>query len=196
MRREILIESSGGETRVALLEDDQLSEAYIERPGSRRLTGDIYKGRVSNVLPGIQSAFVDVGLERDTFLYVEDLLGRAENPGEETTDESTPPASPRTHSPRASIEDLLHVGQDLIVQVVRDPIAEKGARITTQTALAGRFLVLLPSVEHVGISRRIEDETERERLRTSVQGILDELGMETGCIVRTAGAGQTADFRS
>jgi ribonuclease G len=197
--REILIESVGGETRIALLEDDQLSEAYIERPGSKRLTGDIYKGRVNKVLPGMQSAFVDIGLERDAFLYVEDLLGPGEALGdiEGIDPEPTPATAPPENTARAPIEQLLTVGQDLIVQITREPMARKGARITTQTALAGRFLVYLPGVEHVGVSRRIEDVIERERLKSTIVGILSELALKGGGIVRTAGEARTIEeFRA
>ncbi len=195
MRNEILIESVGGEIRVVLLEDGHVTEAYIERPDSRRMTGDIYKGRVSNVLPGIESAFVDIGLERHAFLYVEDLTSPTAVPEDDSGAGGI--VAPPSRAPRAAIESLLEVGQELIVQVARDPIAQKGARITTQAALAGRFLVYLPSVEHVGVSRRIEDEPERERLRSLVTEVIRDLGLTGGCIVRTAGEGQSEDgFRS
>jgi ribonuclease G len=195
LRKEILIESVGGETRIALLEDGLLSEAYIERPGSHRLTGGIYKGRVSKVLPGMQSAFVDIGLERDGFLYVEDLLRPAEDLGdlEGLEPDPTPGGDRRAPTARESIERLVSVGQDLIVQIVREPIARKGARITTQTALAGRFLVYLPGAEHVGVSRRIEDAAERERLKSVMIELLSELGMSGGGIVRTAGEARTRE---
>ncbi|MEE9291714.1 MAG: Rne/Rng family ribonuclease [Acidobacteriota bacterium] len=193
MGREILIDGDGGETRVVLLEDDRLCEAFIERPGVRRLSGDIYKGRVNNVLPGMQSAFVDLGLERHAFLHFEDL----QRPIEALEEDAGPAPEQEPHSKtrpsRGSIEESLAVGNDLIVQVAREPIAQKGARITTQVALAGRFLVYLPGVEHVGVSRRIEGDEKREKLRSTVSTILTELGVEGGTIVRTAGEGQTPD---
>ena len=196
LRREILIDGDGGETRIVLLEDDRLCEAYIERPGARRLTGDIYKGRVINVLPGIQSAFVDIGLERHAFLYVEDLRHPIEALEEGAALAPLREAHSKARPALGSIEESLAVGSDQIVQVAREPVAQKGARITMQTALAGRFLVYLPGVEHVGVSRRIEDDEERERLRSTVSAILAELGVGGGWIVRTAGEGQTAvEFR-
>ncbi|MCZ6695993.1 MAG: Rne/Rng family ribonuclease [Acidobacteria bacterium] len=193
MRREILIDGDDGEIRIVLLEDDQLCEAYFERPGARRLTGDIYKGRVNNVLPGIQSAFVDIGLKRHAFLYVEDLQHPTEALQEGAALAPPGEAHSGARSSRGSIEESLAVGSDQIVQVVREPVAQKGARITMQTALAGRSLVYLPGVQHVGVSRRIEDDEERERLRSTLTTILVELGIRGGCIVRTAGEGQTAD---
>jgi ribonuclease G len=206
VRREILIDSAGGEVRAAVLEDDVLAEILIERPGRRGLTGNIYKGRVSNILPGMQSAFVDIGLERDAFLFVEDV---SVDPADaeawiaeagESPDDAAAPEAPRARAPRRPIEDLLREGQPVVVQVAKDPLAQKGARITGHVSLPGRFLVLLPGVAHVGVSRRITDPAERARLKGLAQELVRELGLPGGCIVRTAGEGQageelTADAR-
>ena len=196
MRREILVESAGGEIRIAVLEDDLLTEIAVERPGRRGVTGNIYKGRVSNVLPGMQSAFVDIGLERDAFLYVEDLETFAddeEGPPEPEAAEEATVGRPAGRLPRAAIEDLLREGQEVVIQVGKDPIAQKGARITAHISLPGRFLVYLPRVEHVGVSRRIADPVERERLKALVQGLARQNGIPGGFIVRTAGDGGAAE---
>ncbi len=201
MRREILIDSAGGEIRAAVLEDDLLAEIFIERPGRRGVAGNIYKGRVNDILPGMQSAFVDIGLERGAFLYVEDferdlsdLEGWIAADTPETGPE--PPLAPATAPgppPRVAIEDLLREGQEIVVQVTKDPLAQKGARITSHLSLPGRFLVYLPGVVHVGVSRKIADLAERERLKTLVAGLARELNLPGGFIVRTAGEGQSGE---
>ena len=157
----MLIESDPHQTRIAVLEDDRLTEIFVERHRHRGLVGNVYKGRVTRVLPGMQAAFVDVGLERDAFLYVSDVASDVESMDELEIDE------PRTEEPASphgapSIDELLKPGQEIIVQVVKDPLPSKGARISTHVTLPGRYLVLLPTVKHFGVSRRIEDETERD----------------------------------
>ena len=148
MTEEILINVTPQETRVAVLERP-VQELQIERAASRGLVGNIYLGTVARVLPGMQSAFVEIGLERAAFLHVADIWEhRAERP--------------RRQRPRRPIEKILHEGQSLLVQVVKDPIGTKGARLSTQVSLAGRLLVYLPQDSHIGISQRIEDEAERE----------------------------------
>lgn len=154
MLKEILVNVREEETRVAVLEDKVVVEIYIERSLSQRLVGNIYKGKVENVLPGMQAAFVDIGLEKNAFLFVEDAL------------------SPRTSGDedmgtdlKLNITDVLKEGQEVLVQIVKEPIGSKGARVTTHITLPGRYLVLMPTVDYIGISRRIENETERERLR-------------------------------
>src|SRR5215510_6522412 len=167
MRREILIDSATEETRVALLEDDVLTEIFIERPSQHGLSGSVFKGRVSNILPGMQAAFVDIGCDRDAFLYVQDLSSRFED--DDATDSGTKdkPESDAGPSPPAlaRIEDVLKEGQEIVVQVAKDPVPEKGARLTTVASIPGRLLVYLPGVSHVGVSRKVEDPRERERLR-------------------------------
>jgi ribonuclease G len=243
MNKEMIISSAPHETRVAILEDDHVVEVYIEREQSRGVVGNIYKGRVSKVLPGMQSAFVDLGLERDAFLYVSDVISPTEEaleddeeepavafapqPGEtgEGGDQLTPamglpiaaegvtPAAPANGNgeaprpasngdghrhgrgrdrdrqpPTAKIEDLLKEGQEVVVQVVKEPLGTKGARITSHLSLPGRFLVYMPTVDHIGVSRKIESRDERRRLRGIVQKFREESGLPGGCIIRTAAA--------
>jgi len=187
MTLKMLIESDPHQTRIAVLEDDRLTEIFVERHRHRGLVGNVYKGRVTRVLPGMQAAFVDVGLERDAFLYVSDVAGDVEVMEEleieEPRNHDDPPAH---HGPAPSIDELLKPGQEIIVQVVKDPLPNKGARISTHVTLPGRYLVLLPTVRHFGVSRRIEDEAERERLL----GVLGQLSTNGGLIVRTVGEGK------
>src|SRR6267143_507775 len=189
MRREILIDSVPPETRVALLEDDVLTEVFIERPSGRGITGNVYKGRVSNILPGMQAAFVDIGAGRDAFLYVRDLRSGAEEEVDGACDGESPrPATEGTGPVR--IEDLLKEGQEIVVQVTKDPVPEKGARLTAGVSLPGRLLVYLPGGSHLGVSRKIEDPAERERLAEVAGGVASQLMLQGGFIVRTAGMGR------
>ncbi len=189
MGAKMLVESDPYETRIALLEEDRLTEYFLERRHQRGVVGNVYKGRVTRVLPGMQAAFVDIGLERDAFLYVADVLP-ALPPGEEGDLDGAELLEGDGGNP--SIDTLLRAGQELLVQVTKDPLASKGARVTTHVTLPGRFLVLLPTVRHLGVSRRIEDETERARLRARLEELPAESG---GLIVRTAGQGRdAADF--
>ena len=167
MNEEILINVTPQETRVAMMQQGVAQELHIERSGSRGLVGNIYLGEVSRVLPGMQSAFIQIGLDRAAFLHVADIWGHRQN-----HDESKP------------IERILHDGQKLLVQVIKDPIGTKGARLSTQVSIAGRLLVYLPQESHIGISQRIEDEAERALLREKLQHLIlaDEPG---GFIVRT-----------
>jgi ribonuclease G len=230
MTQKMLIESDPHQTRIAVLEDDRLTEIFVERRRHRGMVGNVYKGRVTRVLPGMQAAFVDVGLERDAFLYVSDVAADVEamedqELGEAATDEpaargaaggpsgraaaggaepgggpaaaataAAAPAPP-AHAQQAqqaapSIADLLKPGQEIIVQVVKDPLPNKGARISTHVTLPGRYLVLLPTVRHFGVSRRIDDDAERERLI----GLLHQLPVAGGgLIVRTVGGGRGSE---
>ena len=151
MSEEILINVTPVETRVALVENGMLQEVYIERSSNRGIVGNIYKGRVVRVLPGMEAAFVDIGLERAAFIHVSDIVS--------SPDSAKPLPEP------ADIALLLREGQTLIVQVIKDPIGSKGARLTTQLSIASRYLVYMPGLSHIGISQRIEDELERERLK-------------------------------
>jgi ribonuclease G len=238
---------------VAILEDDQVVEIFIEREQSRGIVGNIYKGRVSKVLPGMQSAFVDLGLERDAFLYVTDVINPSEEALEEADDappsamheateahvadlphdvpengngggsaadadgaELTPagglemaaaaaPAQsaetnkrPRDRDrerqePPARIEDLLKEGQEIVVQVVKEPLGTKGARITSHLSLPGRFLVYMPTVDHIGVSRKVESRDERRRLRTIVQRFREQSGLPGGVIIRTAASSRSEE---
>src|SRR5947207_4658122 len=167
MSHEILINVTPQETRVAMLEQGVVQELHIERSSARGLVGNIYVGRVVRVLPGMQSAFVEIGLERAAFLHIADIWEHRQN-GHETK----------------PIERILHEGQSLLVQVIKDPIGTKGARLSTQVSLAGRLLVYLPQDSHIGISQRIEDEAERENLRGRLQQLLPP-GLTGGFIIRT-----------
>jgi ribonuclease G len=245
MTKEMIISSNGHETIVAILEDDLVAEVFVERERQRGVVGNVYKGRVSKVLPGMQSSFIDLGLERDGFLYVadvletqdefdrlesgelEDALGKDEAVTEPTEDvrgevskEAGPSPAPSTRprdesrsraherdggagstSPRVEargerertqpkIEDLLHEGQEILVQVVKEPLGTKGARLTSHVTMAGRFLVFMPTVDHVGVSRKIESREERGRLREIVREFRDARGFTGGVIIRTAAAGR------
>jgi Rne/Rng family ribonuclease len=243
MTKEMIISSAPHETRVAILEDDQVVEIFIEREHSRGVVGNIYKGRVSKVLPGMQSAFVNLGLERDAFLYVTDVISPSEAELEDDEDEPMIPPSPvvsdgegglaeasegappgedakagsasgpgelrkdssnsgsrrggrderrrEQAAPTTKIEDLLKEGQEVVVQVVKEPLGTKGARITSHISLPGRFLVYMPTVEHIGVSRKIDSREERKRLRGIVQKFKEEHGLVGGVIIRTAASHRT-----
>jgi ribonuclease G len=184
MAREIVINATKHESRIAVLDEGQVVELSVERTRHRTIVGNIYKGRVTKVLPGMQSAFVDLGLERDAFLYVSDVIEDIEEYESESHDELHLDDVPQ-HRPETSISDLLREGQEIVVQVSKDTIAGKGARITSHITLPGRFLVYMPTVSHIGVSRRIEDEAERMRLKELLERIRPQ-GVG-GFIVRTAG---------
>ena len=235
---------------MAILEDDQVVEIFIEREHSRGVVGNVYKGRVSKVLPGMQSAFVDLGLERDAFLYVTDVISPTEEALEDDEDipavgaeppEARPgpngtrrhqrhdgttartartrPSRPRSRPtrrrrrpaarqerperqerrgrdrtpPTTKIEDLLKEGQEVVVQVVKEPLGTKGARITSHLSLPGRFLVYMPTVDHIGISRKIDSRDERRRLRGIVQRFREQSGLPGGVIIRTAASNRSEE---
>ena len=192
MAREIVINATPHESRIAVLDEGQVVELWVERTRLRTLVGNIYKGRVTKVLPGMQSAFVDLGLERDAFLYVSDVLEDFEENDNDAPDDLTLVEEPQRAE--ASISDLLREGQEIVVQVSKDTIAGKGARITSHITLPGRFLVYMPTVNHIGVSRRIESEDERLRLKQLLERIRPP--GQGGFIVRTAGEGRSEeDFR-
>ena len=176
MSKEIVVNCQGRETRVAVMENGKLVEMFLERPIEQRVVGNIYKGVVENVLPGMQAAFVNVALERNTFLYVADAV-----PG---LDEY-PEGVPKTRK-RATIRELVHSGKDILVQVTKEPFGNKGARVTRHVTLPGRYVVLMPTVNHVGVSRRITEEAERERLRKIATEVKPK---RMGVIVRTVATG-------
>ena len=173
MSEEILINFSPLETRVAIMAQGVVQELHIERADSLGLVGNIYLGKVSRILPGMQSAFIDLGLERTAFLHVADIWQPREANGEHDREGAQKP-----------IEKMLAEGQSLMVQVVKDPLGSKGARLSTQISLAGRMLVYLPQEKHIGISQRIEDEAGRESLRSRLASLVPE-DEEGGFIVRT-----------
>ncbi len=245
MNKEMIISSGDHDTRVAILEDDQVVEIFIERERQRGVVGNIYKGRVSKVLPGMQSSFVDIGLERDAFLYVSEVVNTVEEFDrlESGDEEDAPPVvepvengeavlepdaedgsqaalgagvepggvlaparsesrdDRRGHSrdrdradrPQPKIEDLLKEGQEVLVQVVKEPLGTKGARLTSHVTMPGRFLVFMPTVDHVGVSRKIESREERARLRGIVKEFRDEHGFTGGVIIRTAAGGRSKE---
>ena len=193
MSSEILINVTREEIRVGLLEGGQVIEFYVERKRDASLVGNIYKGKVVKILPGMQSAFVDIGLEKAAFLYVADIITEMEDyaPFLEEEDKSNSiEIVPRRGRQDLPIEELIQEGQELLVQVSKDPMGSKGARVTSYVTLPGRYLVLMPSLEHIGISRRISDEIERARLRGIVETIKPK---GYGLIIRTASEGCTED---
>ena len=198
MSNEIIISHSALQTSLAIVEDGVVAEVAFERERSRGVVGNIYKGRVNRVLPGMQSAFVDIGLERDAFLYVSDVIEDEDYLTEEEakiveTEREIRAARSSSHS----IDQLLKQGQEVLVQVAKEPLGTKGARVTAYVSLPGRLLVYMPTVEHIGVSRKIESAKERERLRRLIQSSNQKGG---GYIVRTAADGKedetiSADLR-
>lgn len=186
VEQEIIISITPQETRVALLENKVLAEIYFETAREKRIVGSVYKGRVSRVLPGMQAAFVDIGLEKAAFLYVSDVEGGSRPFSNGDLGDGDEAVLPEKRRSAASIDDLLSEGQEIIVQVAKEPLGRKGARITQHISLPGRNVVYLPTVDHVGVSRRIEDDQERSRLRELVEGLRTGNG---GFIVRTVSAG-------
>jgi ribonuclease G len=259
MNKEMIISSGDYETRVAILEDDQVVEVFIEREKQRGVVGNVYKGRVNKILPGMQSSFIDIGLERDAFLYVSEVVNTVEEferlagddedepavalgtpppevgagaveaaeglaqadivadgtepapagapapearPERRSRDRGAPGAkddSSRAASrddrerPQPKIEDLLKEGQDILVQVVKEPLGTKGARLTSHVTMPGRFLVFMPTVDHVGVSRKIDSREERGRLRGIVREFREQHGFTGGVIIRTAAGGRSKE---
>jgi len=194
MAKKLVINKTSHETRIALQENGHIAELYIERSRERGIVGNIYKGKVIRVLPGMQAAFVDIGLEKAGFLYVADVIDQMEavveyvDGGSNSADpdgensEELPPLPP--------IEDLLQEGQEILAQIAKEPLGTKGARITSNISLPGRHLVYMPTIDHIGISRRIENEEEKERLRLTVENIREP---GRGFIVRTAAEGKSEE---
>lgn len=179
--KDIVIDTGINDTRIALTENNELVEIYIERYDNKKIVGNIYKGIVENVFPGMQAAFVDIGLEKNAFLYIKDVLTNS------VVDEDFVCSD-------IKINDLLKKGQEVIVQVVKESMDTKGARVTTQITLPGRYVVLMPTVDYVGVSRRIESEEERVRLKMAAQAVKPD---KMGLIVRTVGQDRDeSDFLS
>ena len=231
MNKELIVSSTGREVAAAILENDQVAEIYIERESQRGVAGNIYKGRVRKVLPGMQSAFVDIGLERDAFLYVSDVVDTIEEFErlESGDSDDDPPAGDgagpvagdasgnggsggnanRGNSGNAKptgrvratgqnsadqkIEDLLKGGQEVLVQVVKEPLGTKGARVTSHVSVPGRFLVFMPAADSVGVSRKIDSREERRRLRGIIKSFREENGFPGGIIIRTAAARRSTE---
>lgn len=193
MNREILVSIEAQEKRVAIVENKNLEEFYVERQSAQKLVGNIYRGIVESIVPAIGAAFVKIGLEKNGFLYVHDLthpdyekiaelIDKPNNNGGADEDNN----HPKRH---VNIKEMLKVGQEILVQVVKEPLGTKGARLTTHISLPGRYLVLMPCDHHLGISRRIKDGKERIRLRELLKGL--HVPDRMGLIVRTAGSGGT-----
>lgn len=177
MSEELLINVTPQETRIAFIENGVLQEVHIERASKRGLVGNIYKGKVCRVLPGMQAAFVDIGLDRTAFLHASDIV--------KDIDEGDFDAESK---PLDQIVDLLQEGQEVVVQVVKDPMGSKGARLTTQISIPSRFLVFMPGVQHVGVSQKIEDPAERLRLKEAVTRLSKDFP-QGGYILRTVAEG-------
>jgi ribonuclease G len=189
----LVVNADGPETRVALIENGLLAELYLERKKERGIVGNIYKGKVVRVLPGMQAAFVDIGIDKAAFLYVADVRGGGDYKSlfaEDEEERDSRDDFPRDEMARAArgqkIEDLLKEGQDVLVQVAKEPLGTKGARITSYVSLPGRHLVFMPTVDHIGISRRIAGDKERKRLRDIIES---QRPKGAGFIVRTVAEG-------
>ena len=209
MRKEILVNMEFHEKKVAITEDGHLEEYYVERFSDKQLVGSIFKGKVSSIVPGIGAAFIDLGLEKNGFLYVSDVVGQGGFDAEEAVfiengDKPEQPEQPAKtpqrpekhssgqgrrdkHEPIPQIQDVLKKDQEVLVQVVKEPFGTKGARLTCQISLAGRFVVFMPFHPHIGISKRIDDRKERERIRQIIKN--SPLPKDSGLIVRTAASG-------
>ena len=189
MKQRIIINADAYETRVAILEDDAVAELFVERADQRRHVGNIYKGRVNAVLPGMQAAFVDLGLAKTGFLHASDLAENLSALDEGDLEEN---GHRRRRAPVPKIEDHLKKGQEILVQITKESIGTKGPRVTQQLSLPGRFCVLMPGVDHSGVSRRIEERAERQRIKAIIS---DQKPNGIGLIARTAGEGKgEADF--
>jgi len=190
MQRRILVSADDYEIRIAVIENSKLAEYFFERRNEERIIGNIYKGIVTSITPGIDAAFIDIGLPRNAFLYVNDLLPDIqdydflEDEVNDTEENGEAPAVKSMELPPVSIRDLLKEGQQILIQLYKEPIGAKGSRVTTNISLPGRYVVLLPCTRHVGVSRRIVEEAERERLKQIVTRLLPD---HMGAIIRTAG---------
>ncbi|MGN6731866.1 MAG: Rne/Rng family ribonuclease, partial [Candidatus Binatia bacterium] len=186
MKQEIFINSTPQESRIAIMEDGQLAEFLIERKADMGVAGNIYKGKVARVLPGMQAAFVDIGMDKAGFLHASDFSTEPEDvpligsSGDEVEFEEAPK---RPTSRRVPLEKQISRGEEILVQVAKDPLGTKGARVTSHVSLPGRYMVFMPGTHHIGISRRIEGEEERKRLREIAQALKTDQG---GFILRTA----------
>ena len=191
MKQEVFINSTPQESRIAIVEDGLLAEFLIERKEEMGIAGNIYKGKVVRVLPGMQAAFIDIGMEKAGFLHASDFFAQPDEvqlmaSSEEDVEFEEPPKS--THPRRLPLEKQISRGEELLVQVAKDPLGTKGARVTSHISLPGRYMVFMPGTRHIGISRRIENEEERKRLKEIAQGLGTADG---GFILRTACEGRS-----
>jgi ribonuclease G len=189
MQKDIIINVSEYETRLAILEDSKLVELLVERPEAERMVGDIFKGVVKTVLPGMQAAFIDIGLEKSAFLHFSDI-GDSKSQLDllyEADLEEEEEEIKKLKKPPESIQEVLKEGQEILVQITKEPIGAKGSRVTTDISLPGRYVVLVPGEEHVGVSRKISDWAEKRRLKRLTYEIKPE---GVGCIIRTVAQGK------
>lgn len=188
--RELLINVEAMETRVAVLQDGVFEEFYVERASPPPLLGNVYKGKVAPIVPGIRAAFIDMGLGKNGFLYLTDIVGPTPEMAEAIQmEEKRSKAAPLSAGRATRIQDLIRVGQETLVQVIKEPLGTKGPRLTTHLALPGHFMVLMPLDNTFGISKRIDDPKERDRLRGLIKGLRPP--SDVGVIVRTAAEGAT-----
>ncbi len=199
MSKKLVINVAEHETRVALVEDGTIAELFVERMDNSEIAGNVFKGRVQRVLPGMQAAFVEIGIDQAAFIYVDDVVGNnfrefetlfTQNGETESPDNEFDPSELSFPESKYHIEDILTEGQEIMVQVAKSPLGTKGARVTSRVSLPGRFLVLMPTSSHIGISRRIEDEVERSRMKNMIVSLRKD---NFGYIVRTAAEGAIED---
>jgi len=188
MHKEILVNAEPQEIRVAMLENNILEEFYVERADQKTIVGNIYKAKVSTIVPGIEAAFIDLGLEKNGFLYVADIIGPSPEM-QDITEEEEPRPGRNLGQGHNNIQNLLKKNQQIIVQVVKESFGTKGVRLTTNISLPGRYLVLSPTRKQIGISKKIDDPKERDRIRSIIKEI--KMPPDMGLIVRTAGMGKT-----
>jgi len=186
--KEIFISTDPQESRVAVTQNKRLEEFYVERSAADRMVGSIYKGRITSIVPGIGAAFVDIGLGKNGFLYVSDIVEPKPEEDADLEGESVEPPRRSAHQGRSHIEEIVKQGQEILVQVVKEPFGTKGARLTTHISLPGRYMVLMCNDSRMGISKRIEDPQERVRLRDILTRL--RFSQEAGLIIRTAGIGK------
>ena len=185
--KEMLLSVEPLETRVAALVNGDLEEFYVERASPPPILGNVYKGKVASIVPGIRAAFVDLGIGKNGFLYLNDIVGPTPEVEETLQEETRPAAAPLSGAPSPRIQDLVRLGQEILVQVIKEPIGTKGPRLTSHLTLPGHFMVLMPLDATFGLSKRIEDPKERDRLRNLVKGLRPP--SDVGVIIRTAAAG-------
>lgn len=190
MKKEIIINSTNEDTRIALLENGKLVELFVERPDRERMVGDIYKGRVRRVVRGMQAAFIDIGFEQDAFLHFSDMGSNVNQLFADIEEEELDNGNGKNKS-QVEPQDLLRNGQEIVVQIIKEPISSKGPRVTTELTIPGRFLVLVPNQHRIGISRKISSRQERRRLRQLARKLLPK---NFGLIVRTVAEGKDANI--
>ena len=194
MEKEIYISESMGESRIAIIEDGTLVEVYVEKQDQQRMVGNIYKGKVENVLPGMQAAFVDIGYDINAFLPFSEIENPAYLMDMDESEDSNGKNKSNRKSNRRSNDNVnvdLKTGQSIFVQVIKEAFAGKGPRVTTEVAIPGRLLVLVPNAKYVGISKKIWDKYERRRLKKLVSSLKDK---DAGIIVRTVAEGKSEEL--